>query len=366
MASLPHGSSRPQRPSSQDREELKFDPHARVATLPPSAADPTIGMPPRSVRVYEENQLLQQDENYPIRKSSNDDVIAPRQQMIFTGYRLGMAIRAQMPLIPPILHSPEGPFLYPYPNPCFYGPRFMNPFGHFPTLSLSGFSHPGLIPPPIPSQIPPPISPSLPQHSPLMHPGVDPYLPVPGIGISGLVRQQAMGANAMPVAGGAREEEEKEPSLSEQPDAPERKALFGGSAYKRRNVYKSILRHMQSNIRRRHDTLVARLQNAGYTQQAIEHAFFRVSHYNDLESGRGAKQLARGLVNKMIAQKTIYTHILQDTLQALAQDWERGKHGKVSSQNFETYKHACQTYYDETVRLLGPPPPDPSPPVNRT
>jgi hypothetical protein len=166
--------------------------------------------------------------------------------------------------------------------------------------------------------------------------------------------------------GGAKAEEEREDSLSVGPEVPEKKELFTGSAYKRRNVYKSILRHMHAHIRRSREKVLTRLRTAGYTGQQIEHAFYKVGVYNDSERERNNKQRARTLVNKIIAKKNIYAYILQGTLSSLISDWTRGKTGKVSGQNLDTYKDVCKAYYEETVRLLDAPNTEKAPPASAT
>ncbi len=125
-----------------------------------------------------------------------------------------------------------------------------------------------------------------------------------------------------------------------------------GGAYKRRNVYKSIIRHMYSYIRKNRDDVIKVLQQANYSMSEIEHAFFEVSCYNDAEQQKGNKKQSQATIKKMIDQRSIYTYILRETLNAMIKNWDEGKHGKVSSKNLATYRDVCITYYKEAAQAL--------------
>jgi len=125
-----------------------------------------------------------------------------------------------------------------------------------------------------------------------------------------------------------------------------------GGAYKRRNVYKSIVRHMFSYIRKNREEIIKILQEAGYGMSDIEHAFFEVSCYNDMEQQKGNKKQSQSTIKKMVETRSIYTYILRETLFAMIKSWEEGKHGKVSSKNLGTYKDVCFEYYNEAVQVL--------------
>lgn len=131
------------------------------------------------------------------------------------------------------------------------------------------------------------------------------------------------------------------------------KATSGG-AYKRRNVYKSIVRHMFSYIRKNRDGIIKILLAAGYPMNEIEHAFFEVSCYNDLEQQRGNKKQSQTTIRKMVDKPTIYTYILRETLNAMIKGWNEGKHGKVATKNLATYRDVCLAYYNEAVKTITP------------
>ena len=125
-----------------------------------------------------------------------------------------------------------------------------------------------------------------------------------------------------------------------------------GGAYKRRNVYKSIIRHMYSYVRKNRDDIIKVLLAAKYLMSEIEHAFFEVSFYNDTEQEKGNRRQSQSTIKKMIDQRSIYTYILRETLNAMIRNWNEGKHGKVSSKNLGTYRDVCIAYYNEAAKVL--------------
>ena len=131
------------------------------------------------------------------------------------------------------------------------------------------------------------------------------------------------------------------------------KRLINGSAYRRRNVYKSIIRHMFSYVRKNRDDITSILQCEGFSMQDIEHAFCKVNLYNDEERKKGSHKISQKIVKNMIAATTIYTYILCETLYAMLLRWEAGKLGKISRKNAVIYREVSKKYYDECSRMLG-------------
>ena len=151
------------------------------------------------------------------------------------------------------------------------------------------------------------------------------------------------------------EEEKKElddGSLSDIPDSLLKSQKISVSGYKSRNVFKSILRRMWAFTRTRKADIVEMLKTVGYSITRIEHVFFKISQYNDIEKNNGNKKKTRLLICKMIAKKSIYTHILKDTLHDMIQKWESGRLGRVASNNLTTYQELCNIYYNAALKTL--------------
>ncbi len=125
--------------------------------------------------------------------------------------------------------------------------------------------------------------------------------------------------------------------------------------YKHRNVYKSIIRHMHSCTRKQRNELVTILMAAGFSMTDIEHAFYEIGCYNDMERQKGKKKISQSLVKRIASDKSIYTYVLRETLHNMLESWQDGKFGRLTQKNVATYKEVCTKYYNETVRVLGQP-----------
>jgi len=141
-------------------------------------------------------------------------------------------------------------------------------------------------------------------------------------------------------------------------EKPEReKRILGTSAYKKRNVYKSIVRHMFGYMRKHREEITTILKNARFKTQDIEHAFYKINYYNDMERQKGNPKRSQSIVKKIVNKKCIYTYLLRETLKNMMNIWEQGRMGKVSTANREIYKEVCKKFYNQTVRTLGEAPP---------
>ncbi len=150
-------------------------------------------------------------------------------------------------------------------------------------------------------------------------------------------------------------EEEKEESLRGTPRNSAARRIVGGSAYRRRNVYKSIIRHTFAYVRKNREDIISILQAGGFSMSEIEHAFFKINYYNDEERQAGGRKRSQNIVRNIVAKKSIYVYILCEALNAMLKRWEQGAYGKVTRKNATIYKDVCKKYYDETVRVLGRP-----------
>lgn len=131
------------------------------------------------------------------------------------------------------------------------------------------------------------------------------------------------------------------------------KVFVKGISYEARNVYKSLIRHIFTYIRKNRNVIVGILIKSGYAMSDVEHAFYKINCYNELERERVFKKRAQATIRKMISKKTIYTYILKETLNSLLQNWNVGKLGKISKKNSDIYKDVCEKFLQETIQLLG-------------
>ena len=141
------------------------------------------------------------------------------------------------------------------------------------------------------------------------------------------------------------DEKEDDSSLSKKKD-------FCTNAYKRRNVYKSIIRHMHSFLTKNKPAIISMLSKEGFSITEIEHSFLKIIHWNELEKHPGTSKKSQVTIEEILESKSIPTYVLRETLHAMMQNWKKAKTGKISRDNLEVYNEVCSKYYQRTVEIL--------------
>ncbi len=144
-----------------------------------------------------------------------------------------------------------------------------------------------------------------------------------------------------------------EESLSAIPERTTCRALLGGNAYRRRNVYKAIIKRMQTHVVNNREEITDVLTREQYSSAAIEKAFGKVALYSEMESTKGEQKRSQSVLKRMVMKKSVYTFILKETLQDMINDWNNGQIGRVSRKNLRIYSNVCNKLYKETRKLLG-------------
>lgn len=126
-----------------------------------------------------------------------------------------------------------------------------------------------------------------------------------------------------------------------------------GLCYKSRNVYKSLIRHMFSYLKKNRDAITQQLLNAGYEMKYIEHEYYKIHCYNDLQNKKGGKKNSQETILKILSKKSARTFVLRDTLHSLLESGNQGKFGKASEKNSHIYKEACEKFYTEAIQTIG-------------
>ncbi len=215
-----------------------------------------------------------------------------------------------------------------FPFPCVTGPKYP------PTLSVNPWlAFPGPATPSPVLTIPSPVDPS----------------------IRGTFFLNGGSGEKAESAPGEREDSDEEDSLGSAPKNPSYEGFFRGKSYMYRNVYKSILRNMFSYFKNNKDEMMRILIEAGFDTNEIEHAFFKITYYNDNERKKGNKKLSQRIIKKVLAKKSIYLYVLRETLNAMLKNQEQGKLGRVTKRNYESYTEVCKACYEESVRILSQP-----------
>lgn len=119
----------------------------------------------------------------------------------------------------------------------------------------------------------------------------------------------------------------------------------------RRNIYKSIVRNMTAYSRSHRDELIEKLLKIGYEMKEIEHAFFDISRYKEIEEYNDDRKKFKKLLDGITRTKSVRSYILKESLRSKVGCWERGKQGRIASHNFEAYKKVYLTYYKASSDL---------------
>ncbi len=163
-------------------------------------------------------------------------------------------------------------------------------------------------------------------------------------------------AETQPIAQGKPSVDVRGRGLDVVGDAGNINAMSKGrsSAYMRRNVYKSIIRHMFSYIRKNRDAIVKVLLGNGYDMAKIEHAFFKINYFNDLERDKGNPKCSQAILKKFLSKPSIYTYVLRETLTTMVNGWDCGRIGKISAENLAVYREVCTAFRASAAHLLSP------------
>jgi len=124
------------------------------------------------------------------------------------------------------------------------------------------------------------------------------------------------------------------------------------SAYMKRNVYKSIIRHMLSYVRKNNSEVVRLLQSNGFEMNEIEEAIHKIRNFNELEKEKGNPKKSQAMLKSISSKKSPCTYILRETLRRMERDWDEGKLGRISMENLKIYREVCNYYYTSILKVL--------------
>ncbi len=259
--------------------------------------------------------------------------------------------------------------LHPKSEPTFFNSQPQNPSLVFPTkmtqyqpfltvtpdfvpmLNSKSFFYRAVFPPLIPSR---PVLPQTPTRifQNVWRPVYPASIPVFPAQLSPLIPQE----KAAPVQAAAMgPTPPPEPEKSESSSKVEHVTYGTTTAYKRRNVYKSIIRNMNSFIYKHDKELTKILLESGFAQPEINECFQKVGQWSNLEKRAGTSKKSQAMVEKLLSKTHIATYILKEALKAMIDKWENGRVGRISSHNIAIYKETCEKYYQRTIELTDGP-----------
>lgn len=122
-------------------------------------------------------------------------------------------------------------------------------------------------------------------------------------------------------------------------------------AYRRRNVYKSIIRHMHRFFRDNITGIAHMLSGNGFSKDEIEKAFQSVKQMSDRERFTGMPKKPKGTLNTILSSKNIYVYVLKESIEEMMNGWEE-RGSKIWEKNVEIYRGVCERYYSKCIKLL--------------
>lgn len=124
------------------------------------------------------------------------------------------------------------------------------------------------------------------------------------------------------------------------------------NAYKKRNVYKAIIRRMFSYIQKEQSAAIEMLAKIGFSMDGIKSAFLYIHHLNDLDKQKGRAKRPQNTINVILREKNICAYILKETLRLMIEGWKTGDRGKIMKGNVGIYKETCESYYSKCQKIL--------------
>lgn len=124
------------------------------------------------------------------------------------------------------------------------------------------------------------------------------------------------------------------------------------AAHRKRNVYKSIIRHMNILVHKSFKKLKKTLLNAEYTKEEINNCFIKIVQWNDSENHRGIPKRSQSKIENLVKGRTIYTYVLLEAVKTMMSKFNRGAKGRIKKYNLEVYRAVCEDYYSRANKLI--------------
>jgi len=124
------------------------------------------------------------------------------------------------------------------------------------------------------------------------------------------------------------------------------------NAHKRRNVYKSVIRHMSNFIQHNKSKVTSLLSSEGFTNSEISTAFSYISSLNILNKQKGKTKRPQNTIKTILKTRNIHVYILKESMEDMLSALKSGFTGKVMRKNTKVYKEVYEEYYNKCLELL--------------
>jgi hypothetical protein len=131
-----------------------------------------------------------------------------------------------------------------------------------------------------------------------------------------------------------------------------RKSKVNQPAYKYRNVYKSVVRHLYVYTQDNKDKLLNILKVKGFREEEIRAALEVIKGYKSEETPKEIEKGAKFRIERMLRKKTIYIYILRETLEHMIVKWKNERYGQLYKVNSSIYIEACSRFLRRAEELI--------------
>eukprot|EP00826_Nyctotherus_ovalis_P053031 TRINITY_DN6826_c0_g1_i18.p5 TRINITY_DN6826_c0_g1~~TRINITY_DN6826_c0_g1_i18.p5 ORF type:complete len:141 (+),score=39.43 TRINITY_DN6826_c0_g1_i18:1303-1725(+) len=131
-----------------------------------------------------------------------------------------------------------------------------------------------------------------------------------------------------------------------------KKHKAGQPAYKYRNVYKSVIRHLYVYTQGNQDKLMNLLKEKGFEEEDIKITFEIIKNYKPEGVPKEIEKGAKYRVEGILKEKTMLTYIMKETLEYMIEKWKNERYGQLYKVNSSIYIEACKRFLKQTEELL--------------
>eukprot|EP00826_Nyctotherus_ovalis_P053823 TRINITY_DN7023_c0_g3_i3.p1 TRINITY_DN7023_c0_g3~~TRINITY_DN7023_c0_g3_i3.p1 ORF type:complete len:134 (-),score=22.16 TRINITY_DN7023_c0_g3_i3:221-622(-) len=123
-------------------------------------------------------------------------------------------------------------------------------------------------------------------------------------------------------------------------------------AYKYRNVYKSIIRHLYVNVQTNRRVLAHSLAQRGYGEETIAACFATIMSFKPEGLPKEIENGAKMRVEGILKGKSIFVYILKETLEHMINKLKTKEYEQMHRTNSEMYVEACTEFLARAKSII--------------
>lgn len=125
---------------------------------------------------------------------------------------------------------------------------------------------------------------------------------------------------------------------------PKKKCKVNQPAYRYRNVYKSVIRHLYVYVQGNGSNLAKSLAQRGYGEETIAACFATIKSFKPEGLPKEIENGAKMRVEEILKAKSVFVYILKETLEHMISKLKTEEYGQLHRTNSEMYVEACTEF----------------------